>query len=396
MGSASSRADVLRTIALDGPIARARIAERLGMSGATVTAVTRELLDAGLVQGAGTVPAAGRRGRPQEMLSITSGAATVVGAKLADTFVSGVVTDLTGNVLETFRFNFDGTAHEPAERLIEDLGAAVDSRRASLIGIGLGVPGTVVAGPAGLVTSPMLGWRDLDLVTELAEGIGVPVIASNDVNALATGQRLYGVGRGVEDYLTITVGRGIGLGIVLDGAVRRGRGGAGEFGHTRAEQDGPPCPCGRRGCLERVVAEPALVRRAVAEGLLGESGTIEDLREQARENAAALRIFVDAGRLLGDAAADLVNLLAPSQLVIAGEGLPSWPLYEQGFTPALEHGVLDFHRGVPVVVDEWADDTWARGAAALVLGSALQPSADDATSERIVGALHPVDEQVGA
>lgn len=366
------------------------------MSGATVTAVTRDLLKAGLVHGAGMVPATGRRGRPQEMLSITSGAATVVGAKLVDTFVSGVVADLTGNVLDTFRFDFDGTAANPAERLAESLGAAVESRRSSLIGIGLGVPGTVVAGPAGLVTSPMLGWRDLDLVAELTKRIGVPVIASNDVNALATGQRLYGVGRGVDDYLTVTIGRGIGLGIVLDGAVRRGRGGAGEFGHTRAVPDGPECPCGRRGCLEQVVAEPALVRRAVAEGLLGQNGTIEELRARALEDDAALRLFIDAGRLLGDAAADLVNLLAPSQLVIAGEGLPSWALYEQGFTPALESGVLDFHRGVPVVVDEWADDTWARGAAALVLGSALQPSTDDATSERIVGALHPADEKVDA
>lgn len=392
----SSRADVLRVIALDGPIARARIAEELELSGATVTAVTRELLEAGLVHAAGKAPAEGRRGRPQQMLAIAPGAATVVGAKVADTFVTGVVADLSGAVVDAFRFDFDATGPDSAARLAEALLEAVADRRPSVLGVGLGVPGTVGVGAGGTVTSPTLGWRDLDLVGVVTEHLDVPVIAANDVNALATGQRLYGTGRGVQNYLSITIGRGIGLGIVLDGAVRKGRGGAGEFGHIHAVDDGPACPCGRQGCLERVVAEPALVEQAVAAGLLDAGADILELRARAATDPTVAQLFASAGRVLGRATADLVNLLAPEQLVIAGEGLPSWPLYEPGFTEGLTAGVLDVHADVPVVVDEWADDTWARGAAALVLGSVFEPAKDDSTSEALVDALHAGEQRVDA
>lgn len=381
---ADRRADVLRVIALDGPIPRAHIAEVLGVSPATVTAITRDLLEAGLVTMAGKAPAQGRRGRPLEMLQVAPEAATVIGAKVTTDFVAGVLVDLRGEVIDRFTVAYDPQAADPAAALAQVLEGASGAARGRLVGIGLGVPGTVATDPDGHVTSPMLGWEDLPLGRAVADHLGVPVLVDNDVNTLATGERLYGAGRDVEDFLTVTIGRGVGLGIVLDGTLRRGRGGAGELGHTHAVAGGPRCDCGRTGCLETVAAEPALVAQAHAAGLLPTDQGIAELRTLATDVPDAAVLFAAAGAHLGTAVADLVNVLAPQRVVMAGEGTVAWPLFEAGFTPALRAGLLGFHRDVEVVMEPWEDGMWARGAAAQVLGSLFSPT----TAQAHVTALH--------
>lgn len=360
------------------------------MSGATVTAVTRELLETGLITMSGTLPASGRRGRPQEMLAIVPEAGAVIGGKVAEGSIRGVVVDLTGEVHEHFHVPFDASSPTVSRELADLLGTVGDGFD-RLVGIGLGVPGTVVSGSDGRVTSPMLGWRGLPLGAELSERLGVPVMVGNDVNALVTGQRLYGVGRDLDDFITVTLGRGIGLGIVLDGAVRLGRGGAGEFGHTRAREEGPRCECGRRGCLEQVVSEPALLAQAIAAGIVGDDAIFDDLAALAEGDDQAAGLFAEAGRLLGDAVADLVNLLAPECVVMAGEGTANWALYRNEFEAALAHGALAFHDDVEVIVDVWADDTWGRGAAALVLGSVFDATLSDTAAGEVANRRHVTD-----
>lgn len=369
-----NRVAVLRLIGAQGPVARNRIAQQLGLSPATVTSVTRELLERGIIREAANAPSSG--GRPAILLELVGGAATALGVKIAPDHLVGVRVDLDAEVLERFELEFDAAAPDPVERIgdVLEAWAGKAAARSPLLGIGLGVPG-VVDPHRQTVRSPMLGWDDLALADALETRLGVPVLIDNDVNTLAVSERLYGRARDVEHFVTVTIGRGVGLGIVAAGDIYRGAGGgAGEFGHVTAVDDGPRCDCGKHGCLEAVVADPALVAAARAAGILSGRQGIAKLRSLAAsgdERAAA--IFGRAGAVLGRAVAGLVNVLGPELVLVSGEGTQAWPSIAPEFERVLRSELFPPLAGVVVEVDPWDDAKWAIGAAALVLRATFTP-----------------------
>jgi predicted NBD/HSP70 family sugar kinase len=379
-----TRAAVLRVIGLSGPLSRTAIAAELEVSPATITALTRDLLEDGLIEPAGKEPVAAR-GRPAELLRVVPSAATLLGAKVSATSVTGVTSDLLGSASEAFHHPYDATIVDPIAALAEVLAPHVTSAGGSLLGIGLGVPG-VVDVTTGRVSAPTLGWDGLPVGAELSRRFGLPVVVDNDVNTLAVAERLYGRARDVDDALTVTIGRGIGLAITLGGRLHRGaHGGAGEFGHTRRVVDGPRCGCGRRGCLEAFASEPAILAEAQAQGLIGPDATIEALADAADAGDEQVRgVFAAAATRLGSAVADLVNVLAPSLVLISGEGTAVWRHWQAAFAAAFEAQILDSHRPVEVVVDPWDDRLWARGATALLLGSVYAPDEFSRPNENAV------------
>lgn len=368
-----SRAAVLRVIGLSGPVSRTAIAAELGVSPATVTTLTRDLLADGVIEPAGKAPVA-PRGRPAELLRLVPGAAALIGAKVSASFVTGVRCDLLGSPIGEFHEAYDAGARDPLGSLAEVLAPHVAAAGGRLLGIGLGVPG-VVDVRSGRVTAPTLGWLDLLVGPELADRFGVPVVVDNDVHTLAIAERLYGRASRIDDVLTVTVGRGVGLAITVGGQLHRGaRGGAGEFGHTRVVDDGHECACGRQGCLETIVAEPAMLAEAIRRGALEADATVADLRAAADAgDEVVLDVCMRAGGVLGRAVGDLVNLLAPSLVLISGEGTMGWAHLEQAFRASFDAQVLDTHRHVEVAVDPWDDRLWARGATALLLGPVYAP-----------------------
>jgi predicted NBD/HSP70 family sugar kinase len=383
-----NRSAILRLIGREGPIARAEIARRLALSPATVTAVTRRLIGAGLVNVVDQAPSRG--GRPALLLGVVGGAAHALGVKVAADHLVGVRVDLDAQVVERFEYPFEAAHPDALERLAEILRSQTAPRegRPVVLGIGLGVPGVVDGGEHSVVHSPMLGWHSLAVGTFLEERLGVPVLVENDVNTLAVAGRLYGRGRDVDHFLTVTIGRGVGLGIIVDGDVYRGaHGGAGEFGHVAVVEDGPVCECGKHGCLEALVADPALVGRAVADGVLRDGEGIERLRELAEaSDLRAARIFSDAGGILGRAVAGLVNVLSPQLVLISGEGTQAWAHMSRAFHHSLGEAVFPPLRDVAVEIDPWDDGKWARGAAALVLRAMFVTGLDEQSSDYSVRA----------
>lgn len=385
-----NRVAVLRLIASGGPIARTHIARRLGLSPATVTSVTRELLDQGLLRVAERAPSSG--GRPALLLEIVGAAATAFGVKVAPDHLVGVRVNLDSDVLERFEEPLDSSAPDAPERIADALARWLGGEGdfPPLLGVGLGVPG--ISHELGKsVDSPMLGWRDLPLAQRLEERIGVPVLVDNDVNTLAIAERLYGRGRNVDHFLTVTLGRGIGLGIVAGGDIYHGyAGGAGEFGHTTVQDDGPRCSCGKRGCLETVAADPALVARARREGVVTARAGIERLRRVADEGSAeAQAIFADAATILGRSVANLVNVLAPELVLVSGEGTQAWRHMAAAFDTALRTHLFGPLAGVVVEVDPWDDAKWAVGAAALVLRSTFTPALEPVSADTSIRARLP-------
>jgi predicted NBD/HSP70 family sugar kinase len=381
-----NRAAIIRLIG-DGPIARTQIASRLGLSPATVTAVTRELLDQGLVRVAERVPSRG--GRPALLLELVGGAATALGVKIAPDHLVGVRIDLEAEILDRFETMFDADAPDPVERLGDVLTGWVEASDGAspLLGVGLGVAGVFDSG-SGTLDSPLLGWRGIELAGVLRRRFGIPAYVDNDVNTLAVAERLYGRGRDVEHFVTVTIGRGVGLGIVAGGDIYRGfRGGAGEFGHTTVDPQGPRCRCGKRGCLETFVADPALVTRARASGALGRRHGIDRLRALADGGQdEALAIYRDAGSTLGQAVGDLVNVLSPELVLVSGEGTQAWPHLADSFEQAFRSALFPPLADVGLEVDPWDDAKWAVGAATLVLRATLTAPLDGDSQDHAIRA----------
>lgn len=378
---------VLRLIGHHGPISRADIAQRLGVSPGTVTALTRGLIAAGVVES--IEMASSRGGRPAELLGLVGSVAVAVGAKVADDHIAVVTADLDGSVISSESVSIDAVADDPFPMLADILEPHVRAAEQGrlLLGVGLGLPGFEDPYGSGVVQAPLFGWRHMPIGDHLSRSLGVPVLVDNDVNTLAVAESLYGAGRGFEHFITLTVGRGVGMGLVIGGELYRGgRGAAGEFGHVCVDRDGQECACGKRGCLETVVSEPALLRAARGHRYVGRDARAEDLAAKAAAgHAGVLRLYAEAGATLGRAVAATVVVLNPEALVVGGEGTRAWQYMSQSFLAELSADVFPPMRGVmDVQVEPWDDSKWALGAASLVLQAPfVTPLHDHPTLQQI-------------
>jgi glucokinase len=238
----------------------------------------------------------------------------VIGVDLGGTkILAGVVGD-DGAVLE---HNEVPTPLESQDHLLDGIVAAVEPlRRDGFAGLGIGVP-TVLDRSTGIaVGSTNIPLADVALGQVLSERLGVPVAVENDANVATLAEWRLGAGRGADDLLMLTLGTGVGGGVVIDGALYRGWA---ELGHTVVVADGPPCQgnCTGRGHLE-VLASGSAADRAAAR-LWGEGAGAELLVGRAREgDAEALEALADIGHLLGAAIGSLYNIFAPEATVIGG------------------------------------------------------------------------------
>lgn len=373
---------ILGLLGTRGPTSRADIARALDVSPATVTQLTKDLLSRGLVTELENAPSFG--GRPARLLGLVQSAVGALGAKVTADHVAVVDVALDGSVRSSAVHPFDPDAPDAIDALGHILGDAVAAHDGHLLGIGVGIPGAVDTQASGVVEAPTLGWSDAHVGAVLRSMLGVPVLVENDVNTLASAERLYGLGREHRTYLVVTIGRGIGCGIVVDGAVYRGaHGGAGEIGHVPMVQDGPRCGCGNTGCLEAFVGDEALLRAAAERGVDAPS-TVALARLADSGDVTARAVYRDAGTMLGRALAGVVHTVDPEVVVLLGEGIGAWPHWEPGFEPSFRGHLMAGRRGVPFVVEPWDEDKWALGAAALVLATPFDATGAAGDQGRLV------------
>ncbi len=224
---------------------------------------------------------------------------------------------------------------------IQTLAMRAESLGLEVAGIGIGVPGIISAREGVVRLSPNLpGWKDTPLRARLQESFPYPVYIENDANAYALGEYWFGAGKDAESMVCITLGTGVGGGIILDGHIWRGADGmAGEAGHITVNPDGPLCPCGNRGCLERYSSATAVMEMAqsaaagsgkTAIKTLLKNGTLtpETIADAAKKgDRTAARIYSEAGKYLGIAIADLIDLLNMECVVIGGGMSGAWELF---------------------------------------------------------------------
>ena len=222
--------------------------------------------------------------------------------------------------------------------VVEDMAAAIFELRGQygvdeLAGVGVGVPGFIRMDKGEIADSPNLpDFKDFPIRDALEQQLGARVILENDANAAALGEKWMGAGRDVNDLVLLTLGTGIGGGIISGGRVLHGFVGmAGELGHTTVDPTGNPCGCGNRGCLEKHASATAVTAMAKMMGL-GDSLTSEQVYKLATGGAEKARlIFVTMGEALGIAIANFVNVFNFPLYLLSGGMLPAWDL----FAPAM-------------------------------------------------------------
>jgi predicted NBD/HSP70 family sugar kinase len=365
-----NRSAILAQLGAQGPASRADLARALNVSPALMTALTKDLISEGLLRELEHSPSQG--GRPARMLGLVATAGRAVGVKVVADHVAFVEVGIDGSVSRSASEPFTASASTVLADLAVLLRRFIDGgSNAPLLGIGVGVPGSVDRQGNGIVESTQLGWSQVPVGPALRRELNLPVLVENNVNALAMAERLYGTGRQHDSFLVVTIGTGVGAGVVVDGVVLRGAsGGAGEIGHIPVIENGPLCQCGNHGCLEAIVGEDALVRTAQERSIIGPQSGITALRTAADTgNAAAAQVFSEAGHLLGRSLAGIVNTLDPEIVIVLGEGTAAWKYWSFGFEVALRGSLIPSRRGVPVTVESWQDESWAQGAAALVLAT---------------------------
>ena len=260
--------------------------------------------------------------------------ALTVGIDVGGTKIAGGVVDEDGKILATARRESPATDTDAIERNIDDL---VRELRGDydIVAVGVGAAGFVDVRRATVVFAPNLAWRDEPLKDDLERLIGLPVVIENDANAAAWGEFTFGAGEDVADLMLVTVGTGVGGGIVLNGELHRGAFGvAAEIGHMRVVPDGRICGCGNRGCWEQYASGSALVRDTreqagqgslIARSLLDlAGGNVDDITgplitEAARAgDSFAREQLALLGRWLGEGIASLTAVLDPAVVVIGG------------------------------------------------------------------------------
>ncbi|MEU2775821.1 ROK family transcriptional regulator [Streptomyces sp. NPDC007162] len=360
-----------RSVAIEvlvhGPLSRTELAHRLNLSQGSLTRLTKPLIESGLLVEA---PWAGapeaRQGRPSQPLDVVAESRSFLGFKITEEMVYGVVTSLRSDIVA--RLDRPLTSHDP--EYVADLVAAMTTELAGLhpavAGLGIGVGGFVRA-HAVVGESPYLRWRDVPLAELVRQRTGLPVVVENDVAALVEAETWFGAGRGLDRFVVLTIGAGIGYGLVLGGRrvpyAEEDRG----FGlHWIIDPRGPLTPQGERGSAVSLLTVPS-IRYQVRAATGGDASYEEILAGAAAGEPMAARVIGEAGRALGTLLAQISNFAMPQKILLAGEGVglmdvagdTVWDAVRAHRHPLaapirLETKVSDFH-------------DWARGAAVLAI-----------------------------
>ena len=369
--------EVLTKILTQGPIPRVKIARRTGLSQAAVTKAVAPLIDAGFVTdqpGATEGRAELGIGRPVSPLTVVANSVSVIGLKVTPTDLIGVTTDFKAGI-RTVRHQqltelSPATVIDRLTELAHELIATLDDQAGPLIGIGVAVSGDVDAQHGVVRDSPFMGWRDVPVAALLGERLQVPVVVSNDVRALTVAEHWFGVGVDADSFAVVTIGSGVGCGLYINGEVVSGAHGvSGELGHLPLAPGDLVCTCGRRGCVETVASSDAIlarVRETTGQPDLDLSGAIQLAHDG---DAHAREAFDRAGEVIGSALAAMVNLVGPELVVIAGEGVADYDLYEDRMRQAFAEHAFGAAGEATLMLRSHTFDDWARGAAATVIRS---------------------------
>lgn len=352
-------------VLLHGPVSRIDLSRTLQLSPATLTRQVQPLIEQGVLVETGE-HIAGQTGRPARLLDVATGNQYFVGIKLTDRRVSAVLTDLRAEIIAScVRELPSHTADDAAETISQCVRDLVHETGSTPVRIGIGLGGT---SPDNRMVSsaPFLGWTGVDLASAVEAHTNTPTLVENDVTAFMEYQNWFGEGAGTSQFAAITIGAGVGYGLVMDRRVIVTRDSSvGLVGHWPLDPLGPLCPSGHRGCAMSILTRYALEQRASE--VLGRPATLEEFLEQCSEHTGLRSVAAYTARMLGHLVAAVANLTMAEVIVLGGEGID----VISHATDELKAGVLE-HRDprageVRLALTDGDDTVWCRGAAAIAI-----------------------------
>lgn len=367
-----NRSLLLNIMRREGRLSRKQLTELSGLSVGAVSGIVAELIATNWVFEIGEGDFTG--GRRQTMLKLNPQAGYAMGVKLMEDRAVIAITDFESRIIEYTEKPLS-PSHD-SMLVIEQLVWIIESTLKDskiefekLFGIGIGLAGVIHSREGVVQYSPFFGWRQLPLATLIEQKIQRPVYIDNDVNTLTLTELLFGAGSHHANFVVITIGRGIGLGIVINHQLYAGStGGAGEIGHTLIYQHGDTYRT-----LEDLAADPAVVSE-MASKIKTRVRNLQDVVDLAKQgNEIAIQVLAESGARIGAGLANIINILNPELVVISGEGTIAGDFRLKPLIDCFEHFAFDGLRDdVQIVVEPTDDKAWARGAASLVISKVFE------------------------
>ncbi len=373
--------DLIRTAEL---ISRTDLARETGLSQASVTGLTADLIEEGLIEE--KQAGAYEGGRPPMLLAIKPDGVYVIGVNLSLNSIKVVIIDFQGEPNASYTLSLDRSYYSP-EEIVEKIAQSIQEciweanfSKDQIVGVGIGIPGPVDSASGIIHFLPNYGWEEVPFRNMLRDRINHPVFIDNSSNNLAIAEYWHGSGKGIDNLMVVTVENGVGAGTILNGQLVRGHLGiASEFGHLCVDINGPLCRCGRKGCIEAFAGNNSLIRDA---RLLAANGDwfsskispdeiiFEDVvAELEYGNTKLIDIYKKAGNVLGIGIHNLITLLNPEIIIITGKGVEAGDFLFKPMFNAIENlksGKFDCSQ-TEIIIKEWDDLDWARGSGSLVL-----------------------------
>jgi len=329
---------ILSIITEQGPISRIAIAKKTGLTKSAISKVVEDLIRIGLVKEVGIDDTS--VGRKPITLKLTTDNYFVIAVGIRRTEISAGIADLRGNIIARKKACLEERASQNTilkkligliYRVVKDSGV----RKEKVVIMGIGSPGPLYA-HSGIILSPpnFPGWHNIPLRKLIEEEFKIPVFIDSDANTCALGEKWFGSGKGINNFIYLLYDEGVGAGIVINGEIYRGADGiAGEVGHTSISLRGKSCECGNYGCLENFVSHSVITlkaKRLISSGrktIITKmvKGKLKDIKVKIIVEAAqkkdelALELLEEAARYLGIGITNLVNLFNTKTIIIGGQ-----------------------------------------------------------------------------
>ncbi len=373
-----NRSLVIDLVRLQGNISRTDIAKVTGLGLSTITNIIEELIKENLVTEVGTGDSHG--GRKPVLLKFNGDYGVIVGMKIEKQDVKMCLANLEGKISHKHQFSYTSKeAMQLTTVIIEQLEGFIKRNESDskVVGIGIATPGLVDQENNEVVYSPILKMDHGDL-KPIGRHFDVPLIIDNDANVFALAEKWIGAGRDYRNFIGVTVGAGVGAGIVIDHTLFRGDfGGAGELGHITINQGDRLCYCGQRGCLELYASDAYLVdeaERMVSIGVPTLMGSFNPITPESIVKAAergdqyAQELLEKQGENLALGIKNMVHLFNPEAIILGGEGLRENDFLLKGLHKELAvHFFIKHPRKLQFETSQLGEDVWLIGACALVV-----------------------------
>ncbi len=347
-----------------GPLSRAEIGRRLGLSHASLSRLSAPLIERGVIIDIGEHNN-GRVGRPTRLLDVDASKHHFLGMKIRETEIIAAVTNMRGDIVAHSHTPMEERTPEAVVARVRAIHAAASGERA-ITGLGIGIGGAVHERRT-VIRAGFLDWSDVPLADLVESATGSPTLVENDVVALCEYEDWFGAAAEDDRFAVITLGIGTGFGLVLNGQpIVNDDYGIGLVGHWPMDPTGPLCEQGHRGCAAALLNSDAIARYATE--ALGTPVSFDETVQRAADGQPGpVRIIEDAARGLGILVAAVCNLVLPQRVIIAGEGVR---LAEVGWD-TLVQSIRD-HRAPqshlpPIELSSGDNLEWARGAAVLAI-----------------------------